>query len=173
METKYWVNNYSALCSTGVQFIGKEGNPLDIEFNWLGQLRIPTLYLDNKTIGILMKLVAYEQGSRQLKPYFTSLAIFFSNIATSPEDVRILRGAGIIHYQAADDQTVLLFLQKLYKATAYSSNDCLIKYQVRRLNLFATSLLNRFTVYISRQFVGCLIQILVLFLTVWVSYVVN
>lgn len=169
METNYWVSNSSALCDDGVQFIATEGNPLDIEFSWLGCLVIPTFCINDRTIRVLKNLLAYEQESRLAAPYFTCVAVFFSNIATSPKDVKFLRKTGIIQHQPAEDEKVVLLLQQLYKLAEYNFNDCLIKPQVQRIHKFVTSRRGGFMVLVRREAVAGIIRFVVLFVTLFFS----
>nr|GMC84147.1 UPF0481 protein At3g47200-like [Ipomoea batatas]GMD28820.1 UPF0481 protein At3g47200-like [Ipomoea batatas] len=143
-SSKYWVSSASALRSNGVKFIAtKKGNPLDIQFNrYLGHLRVPTLCINDTTATVLKNLVAYEQGSRLPNPYFTTLAIFFSNIAPNADDIKLLREAHIINhqFQSAGDGAVVLLLQQLYKASRNGLNNaCLIKHHLQLIDRYLIS----------------------------------
>nr|GMD45447.1 UPF0481 protein At3g47200-like [Ipomoea batatas] len=141
IKTKYWVSNASALRSNGVSFIGtNKGNPLDIQFNHgIGRLRVPTLCINDRTATVLKNLVAYEQGSRLPNPYFTCLAIFFSNIALNADDIKLLRKADIINHQPADDEAIVLLLQQLNKASQNGFKDCLIKHHLQLIERYLLS----------------------------------
>ncbi|XP_031123424.1 uncharacterized protein LOC116026114 [Ipomoea triloba] len=142
MKTNCWVNSASELSSNGVKFIGtKKGNPLDIQFvNFIGHLRVPTLCINDTTVTVLKNLVAYEQGSPLTNPYFTTLAIFFSNIAPTPDDIKLLREENIINHQPADDGEVVLLLQQLNKASQKNGfNACLIKHHLQLLDRYLLS----------------------------------
>ncbi|XP_019170576.1 PREDICTED: UPF0481 protein At3g47200-like [Ipomoea nil] len=151
--TKFWVNSASTLRSNGVTFAGtKSGKPLDIQFSsWLGELRIPTFCIDDKNIIVLKNLLAYEQSSREVKPYFTCLAVFFSNIAATKGDVKILREAGIIRHHLGNDEKVVGLFHELYNTIECSSrDDCLIKCQLHRINRYVTSVPCKFISYPKR-----------------------
>nr|GMD28926.1 UPF0481 protein At3g47200-like [Ipomoea batatas] len=115
--------------------------PLDIEFSsWLGVLRITTFCIDDTNVSVLKNLLAYEQGSREVRPYFSCLTVFFSNIAATPGDVEFLRETGIIQHQPGNDHNVVVLLQELYKLVKYSfHDDCLIECQVQDINRFVTN----------------------------------
>nr|GMD28254.1 UPF0481 protein At3g47200-like [Ipomoea batatas] len=151
MGTKFWVENASTLRSKGVTFIARDREarlPLDIEFSWLGLLRIPTFYMDERIVRVLKNLLAYEQGSPQVKPYFSCVAVFFSNIATTKRDVKFLREAGIIQHQLHSDKKVVSLLQVLYEAVEFSSDqDCLLKCEVERINRYAASVPGKFIIH--------------------------
>ncbi|XP_031121224.1 UPF0481 protein At3g47200-like [Ipomoea triloba] len=129
METNYWVRRASALSSNGLSFIGtNKGNPLDIKVSdYIGRLRVPTLCINDRTVTVLKNLVAYEQGSPLTNPYFTTLAIFFFNIAPNAEEIKLLREADIINHQLEDDGAAALLLKQLYEASQNCFNACLIK----------------------------------------------
>ncbi|XP_019159711.1 PREDICTED: uncharacterized protein LOC109156328 [Ipomoea nil] len=174
METKFWVDNASTLRSKGVTFIAREARrimPLDIEFSWLGLLRIPTLYIDERNMRVLKSLLAYEQGSREVKPYFSCLAVFFSNIATTKRDVKLLREAGIIQHQLHSDKKVVSLFQELYEAVEYSSDeDCLLKCEVERINRFAAAFVpGKFISYAKRILLANFVPFVVLFVTLFLS----
>ncbi|XP_031120820.1 UPF0481 protein At3g47200-like [Ipomoea triloba] len=163
MGTKFWVDNASTLRSKGVTFIARDREarlPLDIEFSWLGLLRIPTFYMDERIVRVLKNLLAYEQGSRQVKPYFSCVAVFFSNIATTKRDVKFLREAGIIQHQ----------LQVLYEAVEFSSDqDCLLKCEVERINRYAASVPGKFISYVKRILLPKFVPFVLLFVTLFLS----
>nr|GMC80002.1 UPF0481 protein At3g47200-like [Ipomoea batatas]GMC94123.1 UPF0481 protein At3g47200-like [Ipomoea batatas] len=152
MKTKYWVRSASALRSKGVKFIGiNEGNPLDIQFNLLtGDLRVPTLCLNDKTATVLKNLVAYEQVSHLPNPYFTCLAIFFSNLAPTVDDIKLLREANIINHQP-DDGALVLLLRQLYKASHNGFNACLINHHLKRIDRYLISFQARVKIFLTQK----------------------
>nr|GMD29112.1 UPF0481 protein At3g47200-like [Ipomoea batatas] len=170
---KFWVDNASTLRSKGVTFIARDREarlPLDIEFSWLGLLRIPTFYMDERIVRVLKNLLAYEQGSRQVKPYFSCVAVFFSNIATTKRDVKFLREAGIIQHQLHSDKKVVSLLQVLYEAVEFSSDqDCLLKCEVERINRYAASVPGKFISYVKRILLPKFVPFVVLFVTLFLS----
>ncbi|XP_019170756.1 PREDICTED: putative UPF0481 protein At3g02645 [Ipomoea nil] len=139
--SKCWVSSASELSSRGVTLIAtNKGNPLDIQFNhYIGHLRVPTLYINDRTVTVLKNLLAYEQGSHLLNPYFTCLAIFFFNIASSPDDVKLLREAGIINHQPADDGAIVFLLDQLNKASQNCFNVCLIQHHLQLIQTYLIS----------------------------------
>nr|GMD28265.1 UPF0481 protein At3g47200-like [Ipomoea batatas] len=159
--------------ATGVTFIARDREarlPLDIEFSWLGLLRIPTFYMDERIVRVLKNLLAYEQGSPQVKPYFSCVAVFFSNIATTKRDVKFLREAGIIQHQLHSDKKVVSLLQVLYEAVEFSSDqDCLLKCEVERINRYAASVPGKFISYVKRILLPKFVPFVVLFVTLFLS----
>lgn len=165
METKFWIDNASTLRCKGVTLIPREvGRPLDIQFiSWLGVLRIPTFCIDDRNINVVKNLLAYEQGSDQVKPYFSCLAVLLSNIAATPGDVKFLREAGILQHQPGDEQMVVLLLQKLYGAVEYSfGNDCIIKCEVERINRYVTYVPGKLIGYMKRIVLANFVHLVVL-----------
>nr|GMD24301.1 UPF0481 protein At3g47200-like [Ipomoea batatas] len=152
MKTKCWVRSASALRSNGVKFIGiNKGNPLDIQFNLLtGNLRVPTLCLNDKTATILKNLVAYEQVSHLPNPYFTCLAIFFSNLAPTVDDIKLLREANVINHQP-DDGALVLLLRQLYKASHNGFNACLINHHLKRIDRYLISSQARVMIFLTQK----------------------
>nr|GLL33617.1 uncharacterized protein LOC109156328 [Ipomoea trifida] len=173
MGTKFWVDNASTLRSKGVTFIARDREarlPLDIEFSWLGLLRIPTFYMDERIARVLKNLLAYEQGSPQVKPYFSCVAVFFSNIATTKRDVKFLKEAGIIQHQLHSDKKVVSLLQVLYEAVEFSSDqDFLLKCEVERINRYAASVPGKFISYVKRILLPKFVPFVVLFVTLFLS----
>ncbi|XP_019170577.1 PREDICTED: UPF0481 protein At3g47200-like [Ipomoea nil] len=168
-ETKFWVQNTSTLRSKGVTFIARREarRPLDIQFSWLGVLRIPTFCIDDTNVSVLKNLLAYEQGSRRVKPYFSSLTVFLSNIAATPGDVKFLRETGIIQHQPGNDNNVVVVLQELYKLVTYSfDDDCLIKCQVEHINRFVTYVPGEVISYMKRMLLPNFVHLVVLVLCV-------
>nr|GME15199.1 UPF0481 protein At3g47200-like [Ipomoea batatas] len=159
--------------AAGVTFIARDREarlPLDIEFSWLGLLRIPTFYMDERIVRVLKNLLAYEQGSPQVKPYFSCVAVFFSNIATTKRDVKFLREAGIIQHQLHSDKKVVSLLQVLYEAVEFSSDqDCLLKCEVERINRYAASVPGKFISYVKRILLPKFVPFVVLFVTLFLS----
>ena len=139
---KNWVPSATVLKSSGVRFHAKEGNSLEIQFRRAGLsggLRIPSISIDESSIIILKNLLAYEQSSRRIEPLFTSLVLFFSSMASVPDDIKLLREASIILHELGDDQMAIEVLKLLSKQLECDVTDFSMKQQVEDINAFCGS----------------------------------
>ncbi|CDP15062.1 unnamed protein product [Coffea canephora] len=135
---KNWVPNATVLKSSGVRFYAKEGNSLGIQFR-RGTLSIPGISIIESSIIILKNLLAYEQSSRGIEPLFTSLVLFFSSMASVPDDIKLLREASIILHEPGDDQMAIEVLKLLSKQLECDVTDFSMKQQVEDIRAFCGS----------------------------------
>ncbi|XP_027121981.1 UPF0481 protein At3g47200-like [Coffea arabica] len=151
---KNWVPSATVLKSSGVRFYAKEGNSLEIQFRrgrLSGILSIPSISIDESSIIILKNLLAYEQSSRGIEPLFTSLVLFFSSMASVPDDIKLLREASIILHQPGDDQMLIEVLKLLSKQLECDVRDCSMKQQVEDIRAFCGCNLVKFWNAIGRS----------------------
>ncbi|XP_027169296.1 UPF0481 protein At3g47200-like [Coffea eugenioides] len=139
VQGKNWVPSATVLKSSGVRFYAMESNSLEIQFRvgtLGGRLSIPSISIDESSIIILKNLLAYEQSSRGIEPLFTSLVLFFSSMASVPDDIKLLREASIIRHQPGDDQMLIEVLKLLSKQLECDVRDCSMKQQVEDIIAF-------------------------------------
>ncbi|KAK2970541.1 hypothetical protein RJ640_015240, partial [Escallonia rubra] len=100
-----------------ISFKRGQRNLLDIIYNQTGQavLEIPQLLIDYSTGPLLRNLVALEQSTRSVNPYFTSYVIFFAELVNSPQDVEILRRGNVIVSLIGNDEEVATLLSNIRK----------------------------------------------------------
>ncbi|KAK3028110.1 hypothetical protein RJ639_039804 [Escallonia herrerae] len=154
---------------------GQTSNMLNIIYDQTGQavLEIPQLLIDYSTGPLLRNLVALEQSTRSVNPYFTSYVIFFAELVNSPQDVEILRRGNVIVSLIGNDEEVATLLSNIRKEVILFERECYLSsvrgdisdrmgsvwYQVRgRLKLI---LLDPFGKYVA-----LLITIAALYLTI-------
>ncbi|KAK6947142.1 Protein of unknown function DUF247, plant [Dillenia turbinata] len=106
---------------------------LDIKFK--GRvLEIPTLYLDDNTVPLLLNCVAYEQSDQDARPLFTNYFMFFDSIINSYVDVEILHQNGIINHVLGSNEDVAHLFNKLGREIVYDLDDCYLSTQIKGIN---------------------------------------
>ncbi|KAK2996105.1 hypothetical protein RJ639_029410 [Escallonia herrerae] len=105
---------------------GQTSNMLNIIYDQTGQavLEIPQLLIDYSTGPLLRNLVALEQSTRSVNPYFTSYVIFFAELVNSPQDVEILRRGNVIVSLIGNDEEVATLLSNIRKEVILFEREC-------------------------------------------------
>ncbi|CAB4284695.1 unnamed protein product [Prunus armeniaca] len=96
------------LLEAGVVFLCNSDHSYNITFT-KGVMRIPQVYIDDRTTSLLRNLIAYEQCSLSSKQHITSYAILMKSLIRSPHDVTLLREQGIMNQNWIKDEEYLTY----------------------------------------------------------------
>ncbi|KAL5697539.1 hypothetical protein ACHQM5_028672 [Ranunculus cassubicifolius] len=114
-----------------------DGNLLNLEFKYgIGILLIPHLLIDNNFIIAVRNFIAYEQCSKNVKPYFTSFAIFLDGLINSSEDVKLLCEMGIISHTLGSEEEVLNIVNSLTKNIVLDADNDYLSSLTQRLQSY-------------------------------------
>ncbi|KAL5717662.1 hypothetical protein ACHQM5_010638 [Ranunculus cassubicifolius] len=140
------------LCHTGVKFKKKgiSRGLLDITFTKSGVLEIPSFRFGVSWTILLPNLVALEQCRRDYDDRITSYVVLLDCLINSPNDVKLLRSAGIIDKLFKEDENVALKINSLNKRVVgyqfYYDQLC------RDVNKYSTGTWPRWRATLTREY---------------------
>ncbi|KAK1427071.1 hypothetical protein QVD17_15754 [Tagetes erecta] len=107
----YTFRNVTELIEVGIHFKPNPTRSLaDIKFSKCGfsaSLELPPITIDNSTKPILLNLVAYEMCSNDITAsWVTTYICLMDSLIDHPEDVKVLRKAGILDNRIGSDEEV-------------------------------------------------------------------
>nr|XP_043609615.1 UPF0481 protein At3g47200-like [Erigeron canadensis] len=110
----YTVRNVNDLSEVGISFKPSESRSINFikyRCGFCANLELPPITIYSDTKPMLLNLVAYEMCSDDLEPsWVTSYICLLNSLIDHPEDVKVLRKAGILaNHLRSDDEVVQLF----------------------------------------------------------------
>ncbi|XP_058735126.1 UPF0481 protein At3g47200-like [Vicia villosa] len=104
--------NIQELRSNGIRIKSNKKSELtDMSFShgWLnGELKLPRIVLDDFTIPIFLNLIAYERCPDFNAKYgMGSFLAFLNSLVREPEDVKVLRSAGVLYRTYGSDEELV------------------------------------------------------------------
>ncbi|XP_060190521.1 uncharacterized protein LOC132619715 [Lycium barbarum] len=117
----YHIPSATELYDAGVSFLkigSEEENDVDkttlFDFKFENELmEFPCFTIEDSTDTFMRNLIAYEQHSSNIYPYFSNYAHIMTQLIRSHKDVNLLRQTGIILNDLGDDKEVANIFKKL------------------------------------------------------------
>ncbi|XP_052195447.1 UPF0481 protein At3g47200-like isoform X1 [Diospyros lotus] len=111
---KYRIGNIRELKAEGIR-VKKHPNNTSFHPNFVaGQLQLPELTVDGSTGLIFLNLIAYEMcPDFRNNMEISSYVVFLSSLIEQPEDVKVLRSAGVLRNELASDKEVADLFNKM------------------------------------------------------------
>ncbi|KAI3867330.1 hypothetical protein MKW98_001764 [Papaver atlanticum] len=130
-EMKNTLSTHSAteLQEAGIKFSNKSqlevSDLLSVHFDRsTGTLNIPSLQIDDTTVPLFLKFMAYEQCDREAEPYFTNHFMFLDRLVNTAKDIEILHNYGVVNHALGSDKDVANLINKLSREIIYDADTC-------------------------------------------------
>ncbi|KAI3804116.1 hypothetical protein L1987_32286 [Smallanthus sonchifolius] len=115
---KYTFRNVNKLIEAGIHFKTSQRRSLaHIKFSkhWFSaNVELPPITVDDSTKPMLLNLIAYEKCSHDASAaWVTSYICFLDSLIDDPEDVKVLREAGVIENSLGSDKEVVKLFNEI------------------------------------------------------------
>ncbi|KAI3788306.1 hypothetical protein L2E82_01067 [Cichorium intybus] len=172
---RYTFRNVNELIEVGIRFIpSKTRSIAHIDFfkhGFCANLELPPITVDDATKPMLLNLVAYEMCSNDTNAsWVTSYICLLDSLIDHPEDVKVLRKAGILDNRLGSDKQVALLFNELGtdlvpNSFAYSeARSAIQKHYESKRNTWASQLKHEY-IKSPWAFVALLVGVVGLFLS--------
>lgn len=171
------IPSVSDLSNVGVRFVATKGNLASIAFDAkMATLYLPAISLDVHSEAFMRNLVAYESSNASGPLVFTRYTEFMNGIIDSDEDVKLLRGRGVISNRLKSDGEVAKLWNGMSKSIRLTKVPFLDKaiedvneYYNGRWKVKAGKFMKQYVLG-SWQFLAVLAGIVLLLLITWHTF---
>ncbi|KAF6156256.1 hypothetical protein GIB67_030259 [Kingdonia uniflora] len=95
-----------------------------------GVLKVPPLFIDDRTGPIFLNFVVFEQCNSNTEAYFTQYVLFLDSLVNSSKDVEILHYNGTINHCLGSDEEVAVLFNNLCREIVYDRDDLYLSKQM-------------------------------------------